>query len=150
MSPVARPQVQTWCIWYRSQHNGTVFCIATTLGFVHLFLRRWCQRKSYQTLIGKVCGPETIFAWLLVCRYMYQQTHGTGSPLHLQAFSGSASLVDECRCIRKRNKVMLFQQLETHWPQSSQNICCFGRCTIAHVQVMSDWRDLEGFAVHRI
>ena len=83
VSPVARPQVQTWFIWYRSQHNGTVFCIATTPGFMHLFLRRWCQWKSYQTLIDKVCGLETIFAWLLVWRYMYQQTHGTGAPLHL-------------------------------------------------------------------
>ena len=63
MSPVARPQVQTWCIWYRSQHNGTVFCIAITLGFMHLFLRRWCQWKSYQTPIGKVCGLETIFVF---------------------------------------------------------------------------------------
>ena len=82
VSPVAKPQVQTWCIWYRSQHNGTIFYIATTLGFMHLFLRRWCQWKSYQTLIGKVCGLETIFSWL-VCRYMYQQTPGTGAPLHL-------------------------------------------------------------------
>ena len=150
MSPVAKPQVQMWCIWYRLQHNGTVFCIATTLGFMHLFLRRWCQWKSHQTLIGKGCGLETIFAWLLVCRYMYQQTHGTGAPLHLYAFPGSVSLVDDYRCIRKRNKVVLFQQFETLWPQSSKNTYCFGRCTTTHVEVMNDLRELEGVAVHRI
>ena len=60
MSPVARLQVQMWCIWYSSQHNGTVFCIATTLGFMHLFLRRWCtqalsgcQNSHYTTENGK-------------------------------------------------------------------------------------------------
>ena len=138
VSPVARLQVQMWCIWYSSHHNGTLFCIATTLGFMHLFLRRWWRWKSYQTLIGKVCGLQTIFAWLLVCRYMYQQTHGTGAPLHLSAFPGSASLIDDYRCIRKGNKVVLFQQLETHWPQSSKTIYCFGRYTTVHVQVIND------------
>ena len=82
-----------------------------------------------------MCGLETIFSWPLVCRYMYQQTHGTGSPLHLYAFPGSVSLVIEYRCIRKRNKVVHLQQLETHWPQSSKTIYCFGRCITAHVQV---------------